>query len=82
MLQGSHQACRCLVVKDANPHGGREQKKTDRQVGEDMAAQPCSQGKTERLCSRALPDSPLKAAAGTSGALRNDLLTPDVRFSP
>lgn len=38
MLQGSHQECRCLVVRDVNPHGGREQEKTDRQAGEDMAA--------------------------------------------
>lgn len=82
MLQGSHKACRCLVVKDANPHGGREQEKTERQTGEDMAAQPCSRAKPDWLHIRALPDSPLKAAAGTSGAFRNDLLTPDVRFSP
>lgn len=44
-IQGSHQACRRLVVKDANPHGGREQEKADkrgREVWEDMATQPCS----------------------------------------
>lgn len=82
MLQGSHQECRCLVVRDVNPPGGREQEKIDRHAGEDIAAQPCHRGRTAWPCRLALPPSPLKAAAGTSGVFRNDLLTPDVRFNP